>query len=101
VKSDPQRDYAQRVHSRRRARQRMHVKLNRNLRGQMVADIERGRAVSLGDGIGAGYRMYAVRYRGSLWAKVAYDAERRQVVTVLHLTPDERLAVSAAEEAAA
>jgi hypothetical protein len=81
--------YGQRVHARRRAKERKFLKLNRNERARVLADMRAGRAIYFGEQPN-GRSVWAV-LMGHLWAKAIYDPCTREIVTVMRLDHEERL----------
>ena len=82
-------EYAHRIHSRRRSKERWSRKLNRNFRADLISQIRKGRAELLQDRPPhrAVYRVI-LRHRGefSIYARVVYDTQTCQIVTVLRDT---------------
>lgn len=80
------RDYAYRVHARRRGRQRLGFTPGRKLLARFVADIRAGRAILLGESR-PGRSTWRVGLpdgrRPSPTARVVYDEARGRIVTAL------------------
>lgn len=80
--TSPKSIHDHRVHSRRRARQRAHLKLSRKAEATIIAAIERGRAEYIRTKEN-GVHVYNVAYRGRS-LKVYFDHEQRCIRTVGH-----------------
>lgn len=70
-----------RRHAKRRALERLGLKLTRNLRGEIVAQILGGRGVFLGMGHGPLRTRWGVILRG-VYCHVIYDERAKEVCTI-------------------
>jgi hypothetical protein len=81
------------VHVRQRSKERIARKINRNDKGRIIAEIERGRALYAG-AANNNRKIFLVRIDRSRWASVIYDCDTKQIHTVLRPNQFERLAIS-------